>query len=65
MCPLANSSTSLTSTTTAFSRLMSCTAADGVKLPTRAPRDTAGHINMPAEANATAINAQLSTKNFT
>ena len=63
--PLAYSPASHTSTTTAFSRLMSCTAPAAVTVPGPPPPVITGQASMPADISATAINIQLSNKNFT
>ncbi|MDT4886947.1 hypothetical protein FQZ97_1233580 [compost metagenome] len=63
--PAANSAGSLTSTTTALSRFMSCTASTVVSEPARAPAETMGHSSMAPDENATASKIQLSMKKLT
>jgi hypothetical protein len=63
--PAAYSAGSLTSTTTAFSRLISSTAWAVLTAPARVPRVTSGHTSMPPETKATRMRNQLSMMNFT
>ena len=61
--PAWYSAASHTSTTTAFSRLISCTAAAGVS-PAPPPR-SAGSSSMPPDTSATRINIQFANTKST
>lgn len=62
MWPVANSSGSRTSTSTARSRLMRCTAPWAVSVPPPAPR-TSGQASMPPELSAIRISIQFAVTN--